>query len=49
MKLEKKKVVTREELLNEVKNKVDKDVVFVTAGAGDIDAMLQDLKKNIEV
>jgi UDP-N-acetylmuramate--alanine ligase len=48
MKLEKKQIVTKEELLNEVKNKVDKNVVFVTAGAGDIDAMLQELKKKIE-
>jgi UDP-N-acetylmuramate--alanine ligase len=48
MKLEKKQIVTKEELLNEVKNKVDKDTVFVTAGAGDIDALLQDLKKKIE-
>ncbi|MEJ8816499.1 UDP-N-acetylmuramate--L-alanine ligase [Lacibacter sp. H407] len=48
MKLVKKQIVTKEELLNEVKNKVDKDTVFVTAGAGDIDAMLPELKKKIE-
>jgi UDP-N-acetylmuramate--alanine ligase len=48
MKLEKKQIVTKEELLNEVKSKVNNDVVFVTAGAGDIDALLQDLKKKIE-
>jgi UDP-N-acetylmuramate--alanine ligase len=48
MRLEKKQIVTKEELLNEVKNKVDKNTVFVTAGAGDIDALLQDLKKKIE-
>jgi UDP-N-acetylmuramate--alanine ligase len=48
MRLEKKQIVTKEELLNEVKNKVDKNSVFVTAGAGDIDALLQDLKKKIE-
>jgi UDP-N-acetylmuramate--alanine ligase len=48
MKLEKKQIVTKEELLNEVKSKVNNDIVFVTAGAGDIDALLQELKKKIE-
>lgn len=48
IKLEKKQVLTKEELLNSVKGKVDSNTVFVTAGAGDIDAMLQDLKKKIE-
>lgn len=48
MKLEKKQVLTKEALLNSVKEKVDSNTVFVTAGAGDIDAMLQDLKKKIE-
>jgi UDP-N-acetylmuramate--alanine ligase len=48
MKLVKKQIVTKEELLNEVKNKVDKNTVFVTAGAGDIDALLPELKKKIE-
>ena len=48
MKLVKKQIVTKEELLNEVRNKVDKDTVFVTAGAGDIDALLPELKKKIE-
>ncbi|HTH30797.1 MAG TPA: UDP-N-acetylmuramate--L-alanine ligase, partial [Lacibacter sp.] len=41
MKLDKKQIVTKEKLLNEVKSKVNKDVVFITAGAGDIDALLQ--------
>lgn len=48
MKLEKKQVLTKEELLNSVKEKVDSNTVFVTAGAGDIDALLQELKKKIE-
>lgn len=48
MKLETKQILSKEELLNAVKSKVDNDVVFVTAGAGDIDAMLQELKKKIE-
>ena len=52
MKLSKKQVMTKEELLNTLKDVVgqatNNGVVFVTAGAGDIDAMLQDLKKNIE-
>lgn len=48
MKLETKQVLTKEELLNSVKEKVDSNTVFVTAGAGDIDAMLQELKKKIE-
>lgn len=50
MKLAKKQIVTKEELLSKVKSIDDegKEIVFVTAGAGDIDAMLQDLKKNIE-
>jgi UDP-N-acetylmuramate--alanine ligase len=48
MKLDQKRIVTKEELLNEVKGKVNKDVVFITAGAGDIDALLQELKKKIE-
>jgi len=48
MKLDKKQVLTKEELLNSVKEKVDSNTVFVTAGAGDIDALLQELKKKIE-
>lgn len=48
MKLEKKQVLAKEALLNSVKEKVDSNTVFVTAGAGDIDAMLQELKKKIE-
>jgi UDP-N-acetylmuramate--alanine ligase len=58
MKLEKKQVVTKEELLSKVKRVVgqatnngeatNSGIVFVTAGAGDIDAMLQELKKKIE-
>ncbi|NCU03208.1 MAG: UDP-N-acetylmuramate--L-alanine ligase [Chitinophagaceae bacterium] len=48
MKLEKKQVLTKEELLNSIKAKVNSNTVFVTAGAGDIDALLQDLKKKIE-
>ena len=48
MKLEKKQILTKEELLNRVKEKVDSNTVFVTAGAGDIDALLQELKKKIE-
>ncbi|RXK58448.1 UDP-N-acetylmuramate--L-alanine ligase [Lacibacter luteus] len=48
MKLEKKAILTKEELLNSVKLKVDANSVFVTAGAGDIDALLQELKKTIE-
>ncbi|QNA43728.1 UDP-N-acetylmuramate--L-alanine ligase [Lacibacter sediminis] len=48
MKLEKKQILSKEELLNEVTSKVDSNVVFVTAGAGDIDALLQELKKKIE-
>jgi UDP-N-acetylmuramate--alanine ligase len=42
MKLDQKRIVTKEKLLNEVKSKVNKDVVFITAGAGDIDALLQE-------
>lgn len=52
MKLGAKQVLTKEALLNNVKSLVgqatNKGVVFVTAGAGDIDAMLQELKKKIE-
>lgn len=58
MKLEKKAVLTKEELLNNVKDMVgqatnhsgarNNGVVFVTAGAGDIDALLPELKKKIE-
>ncbi len=52
MKLKKKRVLTKEELLNDVNKIVDEasgnGVVFITAGAGDIDAMLQELKKKIE-
>lgn len=52
MKLKKKRILTKEELLNDVNKIVDEasgnGVVFITAGAGDIDAMLQELKKKIE-
>jgi UDP-N-acetylmuramate--alanine ligase len=63
MKLKKKKIMTREEVLNSAKQLVSEDtnyavgivgqatnngVVFITAGAGDIDAMLPELKKKIE-
>ena len=58
MKLNKKQVLTKEALLNKVKSIVgqatnngggtNNGVVFVTAGAGDIDALLQELKKKIE-
>ncbi len=55
MKLTKKRIVTKEELLNDVKQLVNtnqggekKELVFITAGAGDIDALLPDLKKKIE-
>ena len=52
MKLKKKGILTKEELLNNVNKIVDEaagnGVVFITAGAGDIDAMLQDLKMKIE-
>lgn len=52
MKLKKKRILTKEELLNNVNKIVDdasgNGVVFITAGAGDIDAMLAELKKKIE-
>ncbi len=59
MKLEKKRIMTKEELLNDIKKLVGEDtnqgggreeagVVFITAGAGDIDALLPELKKKIE-
>lgn len=52
MKLKRKRILTKEELLNDVNKIVDEvsgnGVVFITAGAGDIDAMLQELKKKIE-
>jgi UDP-N-acetylmuramate--alanine ligase len=52
MKLKKKQIVTKEELLSKVKSVVgqatNNGTVFVTAGAGDIDALLQELKKKIE-
>ena len=63
MKLKRKQIMTREEVLNSVKQLVSEDtnhgvgivgqatsngVVFITAGAGDIDAMLPELKKKIE-
>ncbi|MBY0476685.1 MAG: UDP-N-acetylmuramate--L-alanine ligase [Chitinophagaceae bacterium] len=63
MKLTKKRIVTKEELLNEVKQLVDMNqaggnsspsgrgwegALFITAGAGDIDALLPELKKKIE-
>jgi len=52
MKLKKKRILTKDELLNNVNKIVDdasgNGVVFITAGAGDIDAMLAELKKKIE-
>lgn len=65
MKLEKKQVITKEELLAKVQQLVREDfnlsgdsssplgggwegAVFITAGAGDIDAMLPELKKILE-
>lgn len=52
MKLKNKRIMTKEELMNgliEIIHTSDnEEVVFITAGAGDIDAMLQDLKKKIE-
>jgi UDP-N-acetylmuramate--alanine ligase len=52
MKLEKKRIMTKEELLSEVRGIVgqatNNSVVFITAGAGDIDALLPELKKKIE-
>ena len=50
MKLKDKKIMTKEELVSNVKQLVSEDngVVFITAGAGDIDALLPELKKKIE-
>lgn len=52
MKLKNKSIMLKEELMNKVSElvntSVNEDVVFITAGAGDIDALLQDLKKQIE-
>lgn len=52
MKLAKKGIMTKEELLNEVNGIVSgatsNSVVFITAGAGDIDTLLPELKKKIE-
>ncbi len=57
MKLKKKQIMAKEELVSKVKQLVSEDTnqdggwegaVFITAGAGDIDAMLQELKKKIE-
>ena len=66
MKLAKKQIMTKEELVNNVKQLVGEDtiqggevksvvgeatnngVVFITAGAGDIDALLPELKMKIE-
>ncbi len=55
MKLTKKRIVTKEELLNEVNgivgeatNNSIEGALFITAGAGDIDALLPELKKKIE-
>lgn len=48
MKLKKKRIVSKEELLNEIQQMVGEDSIFITAGAGDIDALLPELKKKIE-
>lgn len=52
MKLKNKRIMTKDELINKVSEMVhtsdNEAVVFITAGAGDIDAMLQNLKKKIE-
>ena len=52
MKLKNKSIMTKDELINKVSEIVqtsdNEGVVFITAGAGDIDAMLQNLKKKIE-
>lgn len=61
MKLKDKRIMTKEELLSNIKQLVSEDinqgvvdeatnngVVFITAGAGDIDALLPELKKKIE-
>jgi UDP-N-acetylmuramate--alanine ligase len=51
MKLKQKKVMTKEELLANIKSiageQEKEDVVFITAGAGDIDMLLMDLKKKL--
>lgn len=44
MKLEAKQVLTKEELIEKVKN-INEALVFVTAGAGDIDTLLPQLKE----
>jgi UDP-N-acetylmuramate--alanine ligase len=57
MNLKKKRIMTKEELISNVKRLVSEDTnqsggwegaVFITAGAGDIDALLPELKKKIE-
>ncbi len=48
MKLEKKTVFTKEVLMKNIKNRTSKDTVLVTAGAGDIDMMLADMKALLE-
>ena len=57
MKLKKKRIMAKEELVSKVNQLVSEDTnqgggwegsVFITAGAGDIDAMLQELKMKIE-
>lgn len=57
MKLKNKRIMTKEELISKVKNLVSEDTgegkswegaVFITAGAGDIDAMLLDLKNELK-
>ena len=52
MKLKKKRIMTKEELLKEVnavvRQATNNGAVFITAGAGDIDAMLPELKMKIE-
>jgi UDP-N-acetylmuramate--alanine ligase len=47
MKLKNKRIVTKEEIMEEVKH-INKKAVFVTAGAGDIDALLPQLKQQFE-